>query len=178
MKKQMMFSLLAVLALSILPGCGKSKNEGGTVVGGGGVIVAPPVGGGSGGCYDTRSLFNSGLTLGFSGQASIGTGIRAQMPLYGAAAGFPGGYTNTYYRDLYTGDRIDIAINGANAYAQVTLAPATIAWINTYGGGQVCGFYVDATITSVRYGKASGGWDGNFGGGAVGVYTAGAFRYL
>jgi hypothetical protein len=180
MKKQMMLSLLAVLALSILPGCGKSKNDkGGGVIGGGGVIVAPPVtGGGSGGCYNTSTLFNSGLTLGFSGTASLGTGIRAQMPLYSHSGGIPGGYTNSYYRDLFTGDRIDIAINGTNAYAQVTLSPNTIAWINTYGGGQICGFYVDATIHSVMYGKSNGGYDGNFGGGAVGVYTAGSFRYL
>lgn len=178
MKKQVILSLLAVLAISILPGCGKSKNSDSTGVVGGGVIVAPPVTGGGGGCYNTRSIVGSGVTLGFSGTVAIGTGIKSYMSLYSTGGGIPGGYTNSYYRDTYPGDRIDIAINGTNGYSQVTLGANTVAWINTYGGGQVCGFYIDAHIHSVMYQKSSGGYDGNIGGGAIGVYTAGSFRYL
>jgi len=174
MKKQVLLTLLAVLTISILPGCGKSKNNEGKIIGGGGggvIVPPPPVSGGSGGCFNTSSIVNSGLTLGFSGNVSLGTGIQAQMPLYGHNTSIPGGYTNTYYRDTALGDRIDIAVNGSSAYAQVTISANAVAWVNYYGGGQICGFYVDATIHSVMYGKAQGGYDGNFGGGTVALYT-------
>jgi hypothetical protein len=164
MKKQVMFALLGLLTLSLLPGCGKSKNDEGVIVGGGPVLT-PGVGVTPTGCYDTRSIYGTSITLGFSGslQGSVG-GIRGQLGL--SPTGLPGGYTNTYWRQTVYGDRTDIAVSGSSAYAQVTVSSSAIALANQYGG-QICGFYMDVSVLNPAV--TGSAWSGNVGGGTFGI---------
>jgi hypothetical protein len=179
MNKQAVYALLAVLMISILPGCGKSKNSSGPV-GGGGPVYVPPVQPTipvppqpTGGCYDTRSIQGSGVTLGFGGTVYGATGITANMSLYGTAS-LPGGYTNTYWRTTRYGDRVDIAISGSSAYAQITASVTAVAYVNQWGGGAICGFYVNAsTLNPAVNGYA---WSGNIGGGKIELISANGLR--
>lgn len=175
MKKQVLMSLLAVIAITVMPGCGKKKNNEAGVIVGGPVGVVQPYGSGTGGCYPVPQYYNSSLTLGFSGSISQSyNGIIASLNLYAASAGFPGGYTNTYYRQNHmTQDRVDLALNGGSAYAQVTLGAGTVALIaqssNGYSQGEVCGFYINTGIVNPPI--TSGAWTGHLGGGQIGVVT-------
>ncbi len=188
MKKQVLIGLLGVLMISILPGCGKKKNDEPIGVG----VVAPvntpplPVNGGVGGCYSTSGIFGAGLTLGFSGVLSgtsssypmsgysLGgysstSGITANLSLYGAVSSIPGGYTNTYNRSNTAGDLVQVAINGNSVYVQVSLHQNSVAAINTYYGGQICGFYMNVGILGSSI--SGPGWTGNIGGGPIGVHN-------
>lgn len=135
MKKQVMFTLLAVLTLSILPGCGKSKNEGGIVVGGGGIIAGP-------GSYPQagNALQLSNASGRVTGAISLNTGAA-------------GGYL--YSRRNNIGDRVDVYLSGSatggTGYTQVTasatvyLAQSTIDAFQYYCGAQpvVAEFYMN-----------------------------------
>jgi hypothetical protein len=176
MKKQVMIGLLGVLMISILPGCGKKKND--EQIGVGAPVNTPPpsappppVNGGVGGCYDVRSIFGSGVTLGFSGvlQQSAG-GLSASLGLYSTSPSLPGGYTNTYYRTTVYGDRVDVAINGTSTYVQASLNPTAVALAQQYGG-QICGFYMNVSILNPAINGPQ--WSGNIGGGMIGVVTNG-----
>lgn len=175
MKKQVMFALLGVLMISILPGCGKKKNDEPIGVGVVGSVNTPPppppVTGGVGGCYNVSTIYGSGVTLGFSGVLSqTATGLSANLSLYSTSAALPGGYTNTYYRTTVYGDRVDVAVNGSSTYVQASLSQSAVALAQTYGG-QICGFYMNVNILNPAVNGPA--WSGNIGGGMIGVVTNG-----
>ncbi len=172
MKKQVFIGLLGLLAISILPGCGKKKNDEQIGVGVvGSVNTPPPVSGGVGGCYNVSTIYGSGVTLGFSGVLSqSGTGLTANLSLYSTSAALPGGYTNTYYRTTNYGDRVDVAINGSSTYVQASLSTSAVA-LAQYYGGQICGFYMNVSILTPAVTGPQ--WSGNIGGGMIGVVTNG-----
>jgi hypothetical protein len=126
MKKQVMYALLAVLTLSTLPGCGKSKNDG-IGVGGGGLII------GGGGSYP-----QAGNTLKMSNATGRVTGAISLN--YGGAGG------NLYTRTNGFGDRLDVYIAGSTVWgtgetnvtasATVALAQSTVDAFNYYCGAQ------------------------------------------
>lgn len=130
---KMLLVMLAVV--SLLPSCGKKKNDGN------GVAVAPGIGlptvGTNGSCYNLQGQ-TGGVTVQFYGTAS-GNG----WYLTTNSSGVPGGYVNTYTRSNVAGDTLQVySYSNNTAYAVATLAYNTVAAINTYAGGQLCGLYV------------------------------------
>lgn len=153
-KKANLALLVMLTAVSILPGCGKSKNNEQIS---GGVIVAPP--GGvvvptGGGCLAASSL---GTTFPVTGQANIGiTGFTAQTAVGGS--GYTGG---TYYKRVNaSGDTIDLSLSGSansvgSVSATVHLSATTLAAI---GNSCVQGVYFYNTgITAGSPGSLYGG---------------------
>ena len=107
MKKQVMFTLLAVLTLSILPGCGKSKNDG-VVVGGGGIGVPGP---------GIAQVFTASGTLRLSATSAVDGYLNA-------GGGNTGGVL--YSRDNGIGDRIDLYLAGSAPPIGYAPVPATV----------------------------------------------------
>lgn len=159
--KQARAALFVMLAaISILPGCGKNKNDQGIVGVGVGV---PPIGiyGGTiqGGCTNLYGATGP-VTLYFSGNASFNLGsINAVMQI--GTTGIPAGYPNQYVRTNQFGDTATVAISGNTGYAQVTLAPITVQAINS-GGGMVCGLGIQR-MTIVNGNQLAGGSMGPIG---------------
>lgn len=158
MKKQM-YAILALLVISVLPGCGKSKNEG-TGVLGYGIGVTGGVNG-QGGCYNLQQYYytnpNAPVTLAFSGQGYVSPydgGVTASMQA--ASVGLPG---VNYVRSNVAGDSMQMYVAGNQAVAVATLQPGTVAVIMQSGGGYLCGIYVNSyasgsnlTISAQFYG--------------------------
>jgi hypothetical protein len=144
--KSKILATLALLAISILPGCGKSNNSGvavSGVYGGGYYNNYGTYNGQAMGCYNLTSYLQSnpsgGFQATFAGIGSISqyTGAVAGE-MYGSQSGVGGA---NYIRQNPYGDNAQLSITSAygNATAVVTLAPATVAAIVYYGGGQLCG---------------------------------------
>jgi hypothetical protein len=160
MKKQMYIALLGMLMISILPGCGKKKNDAAIVSPG----YVPPYYGGmavANGCATVPYGYTSGIAnLYFSGPAGVSlNGISSQMSLTGIAP--PGG--NIYYRNNNAGDTLTLYTSaGATAYATVSLSALTISSLSGGGGGyggygygqgaQICGLlFSNAGLSANNY---------------------------
>lgn len=130
-KKANLALLVMLTAVSILPGCGKSKNNEqiGII---GGPVGAPPPGfvpaGGSNGCAQIAAAGDGSMTFPVAGAAYIGiTGFSAQA--YVGGSGYSGG--NYYHRINASGDSVDVSLsgtpnsNGAVA-GTVHLSPTTV----------------------------------------------------
>ena len=177
--KNKMLATLALLAISILPGCGKSNNgavtNNGYVAWGGGA-------GGAGGCYPAGSL-GAGSALTFQGQVSPGSGLKGQIPLVGTGVSVSG---SPYWRANKFGDRIEVRVDGGTMTASVTLSQFTISAAAASGGGgyyggasngAICAVYMNVGI----YNPAINGseWSGTMGGGQIGLLlSSGAFMTL
>ncbi|MCO5143230.1 MAG: hypothetical protein M9962_09090 [Oligoflexia bacterium] len=132
--KQIGKTLLVMLAVvSLLPSCGKKKNDEGQ-----GVAIAPgitnPLLPGNGSCYNLQGQTGA-ITVQFAGTSS-GNGWYMQT---NGGVGLP---SVTYSRTNSAGDSLQVYVSGNQAYASATLAYTTVAAINTYAGGQLCGIYV------------------------------------
>ncbi len=139
--KKKIYAIVALLAISVLPGCGKSKNDG---VINGQVNYGGFTGGvnGQGGCYNLQ-YSNGPITMGFSGQgyAAYG-GVEALMQ--GATSGLPG---VTHVRTNHAGDTLQMYVNGNSSYGVATLQPGTINLLMQYGVYQICGLYVNSSVS-------------------------------
>lgn len=172
MTKYVSKALMAMLVISILPGCGK-KND--AVATNNGVAAAAAINTiGSGGC---ASVTNNGSaqTLTFSGTLNPAYGgVSAQLPVYGYGT-YTGGYGSSFWRTDYSGDRVDLYISGNSSYAVATLSALTIQTIvaaqsggyGYYGGynnatSQVCGLDISATFVSGGQSTTNGTLSGVF----------------
>lgn len=122
--KQVKGALLVLfLAISILPGCGKSKNDGAT-----GVLIGTSgysyTNGGAGGCATVSMSGDGTMTFPVQGTAAyIGaTGFSGNT--YVGGSGYTGG--NYYRRVNYSGDEINLSINGSVISATVRLSNITV----------------------------------------------------
>ncbi len=167
--KAVLFVML--VTISILPGCGKKKNNESTThtpPASNPVVVVPALPStptAVGGCFDASST-SGGITLTFQGPAIYTNGIQSRMKLYAhSAASLPSGYTNMYWRQTNFGDRVDVALNGNNVFAQVQISPSAIALVKSRGG-KICDFYINVSIVNppITNGQA---WTGNIGGGVL-----------
>lgn len=141
MKKQAIVALLAMLTISILPGCGKSKNDGQPVAVGPAPVYPGGVGPIAGGCYNLQGNLG-GATLFFAGQGVVNSGVEAQMQASsGSLPGVNYGRTNMF------GDQLQMYVSGNTAYGLATLTPGAVSVINYYFGGQVCGLYVNSSVS-------------------------------
>ena len=169
MKINMKALLVMLTAFSVLPGCGKSN---GTAVATGGVASVSAIG--SGQCATVT--YNSAITLTFYGQLQSGVeGIQGNLSAYGYGSQSFGG--SNYYRNLSTGDSLNVYVSGTTAYAVLSIAAATAAAIvqgqsSGYGGGygggysgtaQVCGLALSESI--IAGGTSGAGFTGTMGGG-------------
>lgn len=129
------FLVVMLAVVSILPGCGKSKNnDQGIIVGGPppqGVITNPPTTPVTpiGGCTSISAAGDGSMTFPVSGSAQIGvTGFYSAA--YVGGAGYTGG--TYYHRVNASGDTIDLSLSGSTnstgtASATVHLSPTTVA---------------------------------------------------
>jgi hypothetical protein len=167
--RAVLFVMLA--AISILPGCGKKKNNEGFIppVAGAPAPIYPGqpgypgVPGGTGsGCINVNGAV-SALTFSVAGSNQFdpsGTGIGAN--LYHTNVGLAGA---AYWRLNNVGDRIDVGVSGVSVTGIVTLQPATLAAIQSQFGGYLCGIQVSAaTLNTPQNGP---GWQGTLGGGLI-----------
>jgi hypothetical protein len=143
--KKSIYTLLALLVVSVLPGCGKSSNNTGTYGVYGGAVFS---GGGAGGtgCYNLNQYYqtnpNAAFQGTFAGQGYVSPANGSvQAVMYGSQTGMPGA---NYARSNSAGDSIQMYVAGNQAIAAVTLSPATVAAIVYYRGGQLCGVYVNS----------------------------------
>ena len=130
--------LMALLAIVILPACGKSKNDPKNGIGiAGAGVYSPGVVPTNGGCVSV-SPTGSTVRIYFSGNASASgyTGINAD--LRPASSMNPTG--TRYQRNSY--DYIDLYANGNSMSGYVDFRPETISWVVAYGGSQICGVYL------------------------------------
>lgn len=142
--KSKILATLALLAISVLPGCGKSNN--GVVTNG--VYGAGYIGGanGQGGCYDLRQMNAAGqqqIQVAFSGYNQYSQSLAGTLTATNSAVG--GGYA--YSHNNGYGDSVTVYINGNQMTAIATLSYGTISYINTYGNGYLCGLYVNSGIS-------------------------------
>ncbi|MCO5143575.1 MAG: hypothetical protein M9962_10840 [Oligoflexia bacterium] len=88
----------------------------------------------NGNCYNLQGQTGA-VTVQFAGTSS-GNGWYMQN---NGGVGLP---SVTYSRTNSAGDTLQVYVSGNQAYASATLAYTTVAAINTYAGGQLCGIYV------------------------------------
>jgi len=132
MKTKIVTSLLVLLAISILPSCGKSKNQDDDVIGGVAIGATSFTGttGGPGGCAQFAPT-NGPISFPVAGQANIFiNGFTANAPVGGS------GYVqvigaNSYTRTNSSQDRIDLVLIGSpnstgQVSATVTLSTMTV----------------------------------------------------
>ncbi len=142
--------LSALLALSVLPGCGK-KNNGDVAVAG----VAAPIGisniGLQGSCYNLNQIgVGGGANLTFQGQGWVSPYTGAlQASLQGMNVAFPG---VSYQRSNTAGDTVQVYVSGQTVIAYAMLSANTVSWIKFYGNsygqaGSVCGLYIDSPVS-------------------------------
>jgi len=128
MKITKQVALLAVLAVSILPGCGKKNGDGDNPISGvPGYSYVPGTANGAGGCVQF-AVTSGAFSFPIAGQAQIGiTGFSANATVGGS------GYTsgNYYFRRNGAGDEIRLVLNGSpnstgSIVATVTLSQMTV----------------------------------------------------
>ncbi|HEY8278530.1 MAG TPA: hypothetical protein VIH99_02825 [Bdellovibrionota bacterium] len=139
--RAVLFVMLA--AFSIMPGCGKKKDEPAAP----GVAVNPafiPIGGtpgAPGGCATVSGY--GAQTISFYGQLYPSTGIKGILQAYGYGSQ-SGGFSSTYYRNNVAGDSLTVYIsntpvNGyysqATAYAVLSLSANTVQAMTGQSGG-------------------------------------------
>jgi hypothetical protein len=167
MNKQMKKALLVMLtSFSILPGCGKKSDQP--------VVAAAPAAAvsqiGSGQCATVS--YNSPQTITFYGQLSQGySGIVANLSAYGYGAQSFGG--SNYYRNLSTGDAVNVYVSGTTAYATISMAANTVnaivAGAGAYSGSaQVCGVAINESIFASPL--SGSGYTGTMGGGTIALW--------
>ncbi|MGE3260776.1 MAG: hypothetical protein AB7K68_03250 [Bacteriovoracia bacterium] len=117
-----------LLAISILPGCGKNKNQGDVGIG-----VAPI------GLFPGAPAGSTSFAFYGNGQVGAGSGLYGNF-----SAGGSGQVLGPQYRRTNgSGDQILVSVSGATGYgtSQVTvsgivsLAPSTVAWYQVNCGG-------------------------------------------
>lgn len=145
--KKLMFA--AVLAISVLPGCGKKNNDAPVNVGAPAGVGVSSIGIQSGSCYNMNQVaVNSGVNLTFQGQGYISPYTGAlQAQLQGVNTSFPG---VTYSRTNAAGDTVQVYVSGQTVIAYANLAANTVNWIRYYGGNQgsmICGLYIDSPVS-------------------------------
>lgn len=179
MKKQLITALLGMLMISILPGCGKKKND--AAINSSGVYGNYNGQIGANGCISVYGYYNSGLSLAFSGQSTSLTGVTGNLRI--SSGGIPGGY-NVYTRQNYIngqpGDSLSLVNANGAVYAQASLSYSTISWVNQYAGGQICGLSLNTNLLqqSVQGGSSQFYWTGTIGGGTVALITPGGLLQL
>lgn len=166
--------LVVLVAISILPGCGKSKNNEGVPPPVGIVappviqppVINPPAPGGPGQCANLSGVpQGQGITLYFSGNNVMGgSGLYGAMYVSGAGGGYQ------YWRTNMFGDRIDVGLSGSTGYAQVYLAPITVDALRVNAQGQVCGVWFNTGYSNTQASGSYQGtaWQGTLGGGLIG----------
>jgi hypothetical protein len=164
-------ALLGLLAvISILPGCGK-KDNGAVAATGGPVTSVSTIG--SAGCATVS--YNSAVTLTFYGNLTQGySGIVGNLSAYGYGSQSFGG--SNYYRNLSTGDSVNVYVNGTTAYAVLSLATNTVNAIvmgqnyayGSSGSAQVCGISINESIFAS--GISGPGYTGTMGGGQIALW--------
>jgi hypothetical protein len=146
MKKLM---LAAVLAISVLPGCGKKNNDAGNVNTGVAPVGVSSIGIQSGSCYNMNQVaVNGAVNLTFQGQGFVSPYTGAlQAQLQGVNVAFPG---VSYSRTNAAGDTLQVYVSGQNVIAYASLAANTVNWIRYYGGNQgsmICGIYINSPVS-------------------------------
>lgn len=143
--KKLMFA--AVLAISVLPGCGKKNNDAPVNVGAPAPVGVSSVGIQNGSCYNMNQVgVGAGANLTFQGQGWISPYTGAlQAQLQGANVAFPG---VTYNRSNAAGDTVQVYVSGQTVIAYAILAPNTVNWIRYYSGGTICGLYIDSPVSA------------------------------
>lgn len=164
-------ALLGMLAMvSILPGCGK-KSDSPAVVGG---AVTSVQNIGSGQCANVS--YNSAVTLTFYGNVQGGAGITGDLSTYGYGSSSYAG--SNYYRNLSTGDTVNVYVNGYTAYAVIGIsantASAIVAGQQAYNGvAQVCGMEINESIFASPI--SGSGYTGTLGGGYIKLWGNGSW---
>lgn len=175
-KKANLALLVMLTAVSILPGCGKSKNAEQI---GGGVVVAPPgnvypnPGNGGSGCASVAIAGDGSMTFPIYGNSSNGVSV-FYASTYVGGSGFTGG--NYYHRANMMGDIIDLVLSGGvnsagTVSATVHLSPTTVTALGGFTTG-FCIQRVDFNGTSVTTGSP-----GTMFGGIV-MYTSNGYVAL
>jgi len=141
--KSKILATLALLVISVLPGCGKNNNNGIVT---NGVYGNGYIGGqnGQGGCYDMRQI-GGATQVAFVGSNVYGQSIAGTLTATNAAVG--GG--NAYYHENGIGDSVTIYINGNQMTAIANLSYQTVSYIAVHGG-YLCGLGVNSGIDN-RY---------------------------
>ncbi|MGZ6484708.1 MAG: hypothetical protein ACXWRT_20725 [Bdellovibrionota bacterium] len=172
MKTNMKALLVMFTAFAVLPGCGKNSDA--PVATGGPVSTVNAIG--SGQCATVTA--NSAITLTFYGTLQQASGISGQLSAYGYGSSSFGG--SNYYRNLSTGDAVNVYVSGSTAYATLDISANTATAIvqgqmsgygygyNYSGSAQVCGIYINESIFA---GAISGaGYTGTMGGGTIALW--------
>ncbi|MGZ3652507.1 MAG: hypothetical protein ACXVB9_18290 [Bdellovibrionota bacterium] len=176
MKTNMKALLVMFTAFAVLPGCGKKSDA--PVATGGPVSTVNAIG--SGQCATVTA--NSAITLTFYGTLQQASGISGQLSAYGYGSSSFGG--SNYYRNLSTGDAVNVYVSGSTAYAVLSMAATTATAIvqgqmSGYGAGygygaynsgtaQVCGMYINESIFASAISGA--GYTGTMGGGTIALW--------
>jgi hypothetical protein len=164
--------LIMLTALAALPGCGKSN---GTPANPGVVTNSSSVSsvGSSGQCANVTA--NTAVSLTFSGTLQQAAGLQGQLSIYGYGSSSYGG--SNYYRNLVTGDSVNVYVSGSTAYAVIAISANTATAIvqgqsgssyngyNSNGTAQVCGMYINETIFASAI--SGSGYTGTMGGGTI-----------
>jgi len=166
-------ALLGMLAaVSILPGCGKKNDTPAVAVGGPAAVTAI----GSGQCLNIS--YNTAQYITFYGSLTQGyTGVVGQLSAYGYGSTSYGG--SNYYRNLNTGDTVNVYVSAQTAYAVVYLSANTASAIvqgSNYGGAyngsaQVCGLDINESV--IAGGTTGPGYTGTMGGGYIRMWGNG-----
>lgn len=142
---------VALLALSVLPGCGKKNNDQ-PVIGGGPVVGSASIGISNGSCYNLNAVaVNSPVNLTFQGSGWISPYTGAlQAQVQGSNIAFPG---VSYSRSNGAGDTLQVYVSGQTVIAFAQLSANTVNWIKYYGNqygqaGSVCGLYINSPISA------------------------------
>lgn len=155
-KKARAALLVMLFSISILPGCGKNKNDQPGI----GVGIAPVGVGiavnGTGGCFNVYGT-STAVTLAFAGtNQSMSAGN-----FYGNLSPASVGGINQFVRTNVFGDVVYMGSSGSTMVATVTLSSQTVLAANAYGG-QVCGLSVNAIGYSTT--QSGSGYSGTLGG--------------
>lgn len=173
----MKFNVKALLvmftAFAVLPGCGKSNSTDAGVAAATTSSVSTI---GSGQCATVTA--NSAITLTFYGNLQQVSGIQGQLSAYGYGSTSYGG--SNYYRNLNTGDSVNVYVSGSTAYAVLSIAANTASAIvqgqngggyyNYNGTAQVCGMYISENIYASAI--SGSGYTGTMGGGTIALWGA------
>ena len=142
--------LVMITAFAVLSGCGKSNGTAqGVATTSSGSSVSTI---GSGQCATVTA--NSAVTLTFYGTLQQAAGIQGNLSAYGYGNSSFGG--SNYYRNLVTGDSVNVYVSGSTAYSVLSISSNTATAIvqgqngggyyNSNGTAQVCGMSINESI--------------------------------
>jgi hypothetical protein len=146
--------ILALLAFSVLPGCGKKNDDP--------VVTTAPIGGVisggvalNGNCYTFSGVpYGQGATVTFSGSATASGGLlqgTAQAASVGLAAVT---FTRSNNINGGPGDSMQVYFNGSSIQVAANLAPSTVMYFQAYNM-PLCALEFNTTV--------SGGFGGTVG---------------